>query len=1236
MTDNEEWGEIEPVDVDNDFGEVEPLRWEEGDGGEDRLPEGEKNEWGGNLRNEGRKVLLRRDEDGKVNGYSTTSSMLVRHDDGKFAVVPTVVGGKELSQDDAVRHYAETGEHWGMADDEDSARKIAQEVHDSHMNSNQAKWNDWIHEHWDEVSDEIKSDRGMAYEHKKRTDPEKVTLMERLANDDTEEDRKKKEQQNHWQEDYSNPSMSPYGMGVGRPKVARKYDNNAKMDDLAELASEAGLVDWQVKRIRSESKTPEEMREALAYVAGNRPVRKGEQQTVGWKSVPRTILNTAGKMVSGVINLFGTLAGGVDEDARHSFIADDLMAKNEGEDFDDWLERVIDEKVKRMAQRSPAIRENLEKYFKWEAPIAGKEGMYLDHSIRIMNDGREGNWLGNAAIRDAKRLRNWLDERVPIGNSGSAVVDWLEGAASGIAQFAYLGPTMIAISAAEDYQLTRSTALESGKSGGEAERLAVASALFGGGMTAAFYYAPLRRWMNGKGIVPVQPVEKFTFSELSKAMGRFNAKREFLNQGVAVLEAGGIMGAQAAGNTALRQLALGQDLDLGEITVEGAKGGLDGISIGAIMGAGRILNARIKGARDYEKFVRVAAKTPDGRLMLARLNPDGMMDLKRFMQEGIDVATTHEKPAADFEADLAGRTAKGRAPAPDWKPTKETMQKFGELCDRAGLPPDAKLAMDILFDKNVANFLGETLDARFRGAANARPERAAIPEQPTIDAETGKEVPPSQALAKRVRSEFGVEPVDFKLPQTVDGKPKLVPMKWRDNKTGQENTSNLAHDPDTGVTIMEEADGTFSVHNETGDSDGAATIGEAVEKAKELALMGQYTVLDRERKARVIENERAARYGKKNVVYFNTMAEAADAAERMIEKSGTFFGTNDASQFRNPAVQDRDAFYTPDGTTAVILDNVLEVSDIPRILGHEIVGHGGPNAQFGGKLGAQVQFAENIRAQEFNDFKRQIVEGNFGFVRANSLDDVNRNLGEMFAHYASVNLDKEPSKLDKLVNAVNSAARRLKIRKSYSAADVKTMMAKWRDAAKGEGGQSLDLSASVPRFDFFPEEPPEAPKQEPPVAPTAEPAGNAPAAAPKGTETTTQPKTAETPAEGTGVRSAGGTGNEPSKTQDASAGVHGASAETSDPSEALKGEIKSAVRALAKLRDQRQRLDGVSFTGSEAKAKRAENAARKAELDKQIEAAVDEVEARIMRRDEARAMLGIKPRKGAATSKVVV
>ena len=234
--------------------------WEGGDGGPATLPEGEKNQWGGNLRNEGRKVLFRRDKNGKMNGYSTTTSTVAQDEDGSFVAIPTTIDGKDYSPEDAVRHYRETGEHWGRAKSAEDAAKIAQDVHDVHMKNNQKPWNDYIHEHWDEMSDEITQDRGIAYEHKKRTAPDKITLMEKLANRDIDNEVAKKEKEKHWEEDGALPSMSPFGMGVGRQKVARKYDDKAKMDDLAEIAADAGLADWQVKRIRSEAKTPDEMR----------------------------------------------------------------------------------------------------------------------------------------------------------------------------------------------------------------------------------------------------------------------------------------------------------------------------------------------------------------------------------------------------------------------------------------------------------------------------------------------------------------------------------------------------------------------------------------------------------------------------------------------------------------------------------------------------------------------------------------------------------------------------------------------------------------------------------------------------------------------------------------------------------------------------------------------------------------------------------------------------------------
>ena len=1109
--------------------------WESGDGGAATMPDGKTNQWGGNLRNEGRKILFRRDKAGKVNGYSTTSSMLVKHGDGRFAVVPTVVDGQELSPEDAVKHYSETGERWGMADDEDSARKMAMDVHDVHMKANQEKWNDWIHEHWDEVSDDIKNDRRMDYEHRKRTTPDSVSRLERWA--------------------FGDEIPVPETISDDfYERMSLAQDIDLDIDDELNLtpSQRNTLKDYAMKRL------PGRLREAISYMAQQRmreiPIEQEQKERelkalqeaqgkeTGHIENVRNIFSNVGLgSLAGAHRTIGTILGGesaTNPEYRSEVMVDHPLAKKQGETFDSWYERVreqfnprkrmngeSDEAYRRRIGSSYAIKREAEKYFKWAAPIAGKEKMHKE--IRVEKGASPRDWhggtmLGNFFLDIGGHIQETLDEDYPVGRTGNVAVDWISNVATGIGKFSVLGTSSIPVFANESYLNTQTMALKSGQSYEKASSLGATAGIVDGALTAAFYAAPFKRWFNSKGIVPVQKVASGSFREMSRGMGRYFAKKEMLNAGVAALEAGGIMGVQGAADTAIAQIAQGQDVDLGEITVGGLKGVRDGVLISAIMGGARVVNARIKGAKEYERIVRAAAQSPDGRLSLATLNPDGMMELKRFILEGSEVAKEFAKPTADFEAGTTGKVGPGKRPAPDWEPTKETAAKFKELCDKAGLPADAKLAVEILFDPKVSEVLGDINKFRWNektGQFN-RPKPKEIAESPIIDGETGEVIKPSEALAKRVNSEFGEAPVHFEIPQTPDGKPKLMPMKWRDNRTGKENTSNIAHDPNTGITIMEESDGSFSVYNNTGDSDGAANLDEAIEKANQLALMGQYTQLDRKRKQQVIENERETKYGKKNVAYFNTMAEAADAFENGIGREGSMFGLSDASQLRDPAVQDRDAFYTPDGTTVVILDNVQEVNDIPRILAHEIVGHGGPNGEFGGRTGAQVVFAENIRAKEFEAFKKEIVDGLRKEVRASDMDAVNRNLGEVFAHYAAANLDQEPSKLDKLVSAVNGAARKLKLRKTYSAADVRTMMARWRDAVKGEGGEPFDLTDGSPRFEFFPAEetkPTEVKDETGTGADETQPQPEPGAAEPAGAEAPRPAETGEPPAQSAGV-----------------------------------------------------------------------------------------------------------------------
>lgn len=149
--------------------------WLQGDGGPRTVPAGTTNEWGGNLRSEGRPVLLRRDPLGLVEGYSTTSSTIVPLKGGGYAVVPTVVDGKDIGEAGAYRHFRETGEYWGRADTISGAEDIADSVHERHAELNFDEWNAFASSSLSALSPELREGisramrderRGVGYEEK--------------------------------------------------------------------------------------------------------------------------------------------------------------------------------------------------------------------------------------------------------------------------------------------------------------------------------------------------------------------------------------------------------------------------------------------------------------------------------------------------------------------------------------------------------------------------------------------------------------------------------------------------------------------------------------------------------------------------------------------------------------------------------------------------------------------------------------------------------------------------------------------------------------------------------------------------------------------------------------------------------------------------------------------------------------------------------------------------------------
>ena len=68
-----------------------------------------------------------RNPDGSI---STVRTISVTDDKGAY-LLPTVIGDKVVSNEDAIAHWKQTGEHLGYFDTEDSANAYAQALHEA-------------------------------------------------------------------------------------------------------------------------------------------------------------------------------------------------------------------------------------------------------------------------------------------------------------------------------------------------------------------------------------------------------------------------------------------------------------------------------------------------------------------------------------------------------------------------------------------------------------------------------------------------------------------------------------------------------------------------------------------------------------------------------------------------------------------------------------------------------------------------------------------------------------------------------------------------------------------------------------------------------------------------------------------------------------------------------------------------------------------------------------------------
>lgn len=172
--------------------------------------------------------------DGKVEGYGTVRSIVVPEIDGSFSVIPTIRGENgstiEMPEDEAKEwyRYTQTDEYAkahgtdsqgirlaNFKPDEEKIKKLEADVlagritskeaaeqrdkleneayekakqasidiHEFHQEIYRNKWNQYIHEHWDEMSDEIKNSEGEVHD-------AWVKIGSPLATFDVEQERK--------------------------------------------------------------------------------------------------------------------------------------------------------------------------------------------------------------------------------------------------------------------------------------------------------------------------------------------------------------------------------------------------------------------------------------------------------------------------------------------------------------------------------------------------------------------------------------------------------------------------------------------------------------------------------------------------------------------------------------------------------------------------------------------------------------------------------------------------------------------------------------------------------------------------------------------------------------------------------------------------------------------------------------------------------------------------------------
>ena len=215
-------------------------------------------------------------------------------------------------------------------------------------------------------------------------------------------------------------------------------------------------------------------------------------------------------------------------------------------------------------------------------------------------------------------------------------------------------------------------------------------------------------------------------------------------------------------------------------------------------------------------------------------------------------------------------------------------------------------------------------------------------------------------------AEYGESPRRFEV-QTetgADGKPvpKFSKSIRTDGVTGKTEVVNEMYDEKSGVTMIENGDGTYEVRDEIHPERVFAIddFGEAQRCADFYALTNQKQSLDNAVKRRYAEQLTQTKFQRPTEIA-DHVGDVFRVVQGEIAKNGDFHGIKDVSQLfvtgKDGSVtypptliggSDAGGFTCPDGTVVMVLDNIESAADMNRVLAHEsghAAGKGDPAAR---------------------------------------------------------------------------------------------------------------------------------------------------------------------------------------------------------------------------------------------------------------------------------------------------